>query len=490
MTSSWSWPTDDWPLLISTPMILNGCFPMRMICSTTSPPSGKSMFLTVVPITQTFEALKTSVGVKNWPDSSAHDLISGRSTLVPSTRVFQFWFAATICPPRLLIVSTKNCTPGTSRIATASSGVIVFDIPWPWRTPPELKLPEFTMITFVPADWTACSIETWAPLPRATMVMTAPTPMIIPSIVSAVRILFRLSAFRAIRNVMNIVMALLVHRHRRQSGKLYAGDPAIRDLLVRLDHPVAERDDAGAVFGDVALVCDEEHGNPAFLVQRLEHVHDLDGGPGVEVAGRLIGEEDRRVVDQGARDSDALLLAARQLVGEVVSALLESHQLERLHGPPFPIRPLRRGAVIEKGQFDVLERRCSGEEVEPLEHEADLVVSDPGQIVFRQARHILAVEEVLSRRRPIETPENVHEGRLARARRPGDSEELARLDIEADVSERAHLDVADDVGFLQIANGDERHRAVTGKSAWGKSRPLHRSSGRSSRRVDATTRRG
>jgi len=36
-----------------------------------------------------------------------------------------------------------------------------------------------------------------APLPMATSVITAETPMIMPSIVSAVRILFRLRAFSA-----------------------------------------------------------------------------------------------------------------------------------------------------------------------------------------------------------------------------------------------------------------------------------------------------
>ena len=41
------------------------------------------------------------------------------------------------------------------------------------------------------------------------MAMTAATPMIMPSIVSAVRILLRFSALRAIRNVMKIDMRTL-----------------------------------------------------------------------------------------------------------------------------------------------------------------------------------------------------------------------------------------------------------------------------------------
>ncbi len=60
------------------------------------------------------------------------------------------------------------------------------------------------LIMFVPAALTCSSMVVCAPLPSATIVMTAPTPMIMPSIVSMVRILLRFSAFRAIRSVMSM----------------------------------------------------------------------------------------------------------------------------------------------------------------------------------------------------------------------------------------------------------------------------------------------
>src|SRR5207248_807574 len=49
-------------------------------------------------------------------------------------------------------------------------------------------------------------------LPSATIVMTAATPMIMPSIVSAVRILFRPSAFNAIRKIIRIDMIYTASR--------------------------------------------------------------------------------------------------------------------------------------------------------------------------------------------------------------------------------------------------------------------------------------
>ena len=47
--------------------------------------------------------------------------------------------------------------------------------------------------------------------------------------------------------------------------------------------------------------------------------HDLDAGLRVEIPGRLVGEQNRGVVDERAGDRDALALAAGELVGPVVT---------------------------------------------------------------------------------------------------------------------------------------------------------------------------
>ena len=62
------------------------------------------------------------------------------------------------------------------------------------------------------------------------------------------------------------------------------------------------------------FVRDEHHGDAALPVQTLEDAHHFDAGSRVEVPGRLVRQQNRRVVDQRARDRDALLLAARQLI--------------------------------------------------------------------------------------------------------------------------------------------------------------------------------
>ena len=67
---------------------------------------------------------------------------------------------------------------------------------------------------------------------------------------------------------------------------------------------------AVGVHGDIVLVSDQDDG-VALLVEALEQRHDFVAGGGVEVAGGLVGQQDRRVVHQGPGDRDTLPLAAR-----------------------------------------------------------------------------------------------------------------------------------------------------------------------------------
>src|SRR5581483_7838050 len=60
--------------------------------------------------------------------------------------------------------------------------------------------------------------------------------------------------------------------------------------------------------------CPPSHGRAA-AIDPVEELHDADGGVGIEVPRRLVADEQRRVVDERARDRDALLLAAGELVG-------------------------------------------------------------------------------------------------------------------------------------------------------------------------------
>src|ERR1051325_9717459 len=72
---------------------------------------------------------------------------------------------------------------------------------------------------------------------------------------------------------------------------------------------VVQRDDAVEAAGEVEVVGRDQRGKATGAddsEQRLDHSF---GGRVVEIAGRLVGQPDLRIVGEGAHDRDALLLA-------------------------------------------------------------------------------------------------------------------------------------------------------------------------------------
>ena len=61
------------------------------------------------------------------------------------------------------------------------------------------------------------------------------------------------------------------------------------------------------------IVRDEHERAAATLVHVHEQVDDLVAGHAVEIPRRLVGQQNRRIVRERARDRHSLLLAARQL---------------------------------------------------------------------------------------------------------------------------------------------------------------------------------
>ncbi len=61
---------------------------------------------------------------------------------------------------------------------------------------------------------------------------------------------------------------------------------------------------------------------PVSLIQPLHDVHHLFAVLGIQVGGGLVGQDEGRVGSQRPGHGDALLLAAAQLVGAVVGAIL------------------------------------------------------------------------------------------------------------------------------------------------------------------------
>ena len=95
---------------------------------------------------------------------------------------------------------------------------------------------------------------------------------------------------------------------RRDEAAVEELDHAVGDLD---HHRVVGRDDRGHALG---------------ADDGPDQQHDLLAGLGVELAGRLVGEQEPRPVRERAGDRDALLLAARELVRPVLRPRLEARR--------------------------------------------------------------------------------------------------------------------------------------------------------------------
>ena len=119
-------------------------------------------------------------------------------------------------------------------------------------------------------------------------------------------------------------------------GSGQAAPPALR-------RPVGRREDtrrSSATGRDIRIVRHEHQrhaASAAHLQQQVEHVPAVRA---VQVAGRFVGQNQRRIVGERPRDGDALLLASGQLRRVMVAAIVQSHLVEQA---PARARPRRAG---------------------------------------------------------------------------------------------------------------------------------------------------
>src|SRR3977135_2799324 len=119
-------------------------------------------------------------------------------------------------------------------------------------------------------------------------------------------------------------------------------------------------------------------------VQLLEQRHDGFAVARIEVARRFVGEKNGRLARESARDRDPLLLATRELAGQMLGAMAHADALQRFEHENFA--PARTHAAIGQRQLDVLVNGEVSDQAKALENESDPAVADAGALRERQVR--------------------------------------------------------------------------------------------------------
>ncbi len=96
---------------------------------------------------------------------------------------------------------------------------------------------------------------------------------------------------------------------------------------------------------------------------------------------------------------------------------------------------VRRSAVINQRQLDVVERGGARQQIESLKDEADLFVADGGEIVIVELADQPARQPVFPARRSIEATDQIHKRGFSRAGWSHDGDIFAAADLEIDAAQ-------------------------------------------------------
>ena len=157
-----------------------------------------------------------------------------------------------------------------------------------------------------------------------------------------------------------------------------------------------------------------------------------------------------------AGDGHALLLAAGELGGDLLRLLGDADAAQELHGLLLGLG-LRRVQDLDRAHGHVLEDGLVGEEVEALEHHADLGAQRGELLALLRQR--LALDEDLAGVDGLEAVDGAAERGLARAGRADDHDHLALVDGEVDVLEHVELAVV----LVDMRHLDDGHGLGVGR---------------------------
>ena len=108
---------------------------------------------------------------------------------------------------------------------------------------------------------------------------------------------------------------------------------------------------------------------------------------------------------------------------------LSGGQRQRVRRHPLPLGA--RDAAVHQRLADVVEHGQARQQVEALEHEADLEVADARELDVVHVRRVAPVEHVAAGRRRVEAADEVHQRRLAGARRADQRDVLFARDVSS-----------------------------------------------------------
>ena len=164
-----------------------------------------------------------------------------------------------------------------------------------------------------------------------------------------------------------------------------------------------------------------------------------------------------RVVHQRSRDGDPLLLPAGKLHGPMVEAISEAHHFGKVDAavPRLVIEPY---ALIEEGDFDILDDGILGQQIIRLKDESYIFTAYFGKLIIVHMGDIIRTKMIFAARGTIETTQHIEQCRFPGPGRSHQGDEVSLGKLESDVSQGTYsrrfqvivFDQVDDLGNRYI----------------------------------------
>jgi hypothetical protein len=201
-----------------------------------------------------------------------------------------------------------------------------------------------------------------------------------------------------------------------------------------LDPAVAHVDDPVTETENPTVVGDDDNGPAGLKGHPLKQLHDILAGLRVQSGGRFVADQQVRVVDQGAGDSDSLLLPARQLRRQRVDAIPQAELGQQVGGASDGLGA--RSAGDQQWNRRILRGGQRRQQVLLLKHEADVVSAKPHQLPARDLTQVLPKHRDIPSSGIKQPGDDGDQRRLAAAGRPDQESNSPGLRLQIDAPQR------------------------------------------------------
>jgi hypothetical protein len=236
------------------------------------------------------------------------------------------------------------------------------------------------------------------------------------------------SSVRHGRGLVARLRALLVDRHHVAHTARPRTD--VVDRPVGNDPALAHDDRARAGLFHLGQVVSGKEDRPV-LADLLDVLQNLGFFVGIEVTGRLVEDQDRRVVDQGLAQTDALPIAVGQGPDVLAERLRQTADFDHL------LEAALEGALLQaadlRGESQVVDHRHVGVERRPLRQVPDGLPDFDRAVEDVEATHL---GRTAGRR--DEASQDAHGGGFSGPVRTEEAHDLTPLHLEADLLQCAN----------------------------------------------------